>query len=297
MAGITTLGTTIEDNLGTIQAAVANGLTFFDTAYVYGYAGECEQFLARALGSRREQVVLATKGGVYWDDQRQQRRDGRPETIMRHCETSLSRLATDRIDLYYLHAPDPSVPVAQSAEAFVRLKAQGKIRAVGVSNFSRDQLAEFHAVCPIDAYQPMFNLLQRDIVTSQLPWCRDHGVSTIVYWPLMKGLLAGGLRRGYVFDPADQRLKYPVFRGVEWEKTQTLLDELDGLAAEAGCTIPQLVLNWTIQQPGIDVALCGAKRPAQIEDNVGTLRFRLDASQLARIEAAVARRGLISPTN
>lgn len=292
ITGITSINVTEADGLATLQAAADSGINFFDTAYCYGYDGESERMIARALGHRRDKLVIASKGGIHWED-RVQKRDARPATLLRQCDESLRRLNTDRIDLYYLHAPDPNTPLAESAVAFRQLREAGKIRSVGLSNASVSQLAEFHAVCPLDAYQPHFNMLQREIESSQLPWCVEHGVSVMVYWPLMKGLLAGKLPREYQFDPKDGRRKYPMFGGEEWERNHDFLDKLRPIAEEAKVTVAQVVLNWTIQRPGITVALCGAKRPDQILDNSATMEWCLTPEQIARIDRAIAERGPI----
>jgi aryl-alcohol dehydrogenase-like predicted oxidoreductase len=290
IAGVTSIDVTEANSLATLQAAVDHGVNFFDTAYCYGYDGESEKLIAKALGSRRDQIVIASKGGIHWKD-RVQQKDASAKTLQLECEESLRRLNTDRIDLHYLHAPDPNVPLAESATALKGLLDSGKIRSVGVSNFSLAQLAEFHAICPISAYQPHYNMLQREIESSQLPWCIENNVSVMVYWPLLKGLLAGKLPRDYQFDPKDGRRKYPMFVGEQWDKNQDFLDLLRPLAEEANVPLAQLVLNWTIQRPGITVALCGAKRPDQIIDNAGTMNWQLTADQIARIDAAIAERG------
>lgn len=290
ISGVTSLGVTEASSLATLQAAVDGGINFFDTAYCYGYEGESEKLISRALGSKRDQIVIASKGGIHFEN-RVQQKDASPATLWRECEESLQRLNTDRIDLYYLHAPDPKTPLTESAAALKGLLDSGKIRSVGVSNVTRDQLAEFHTVCPISAYQPHYNMLQREIESSQLPWCVEHGVSVMVYWPLLKGLLAGKLPRDHQFDPKDGRRKYPMFNGDEWHKNQDFLDQLRPLAEETGRTLAQVVLNWTIQRAGITVALCGAKRPDQILDNAATMTWKLTSAQIARIDHAIAERG------
>ena len=290
ISGITSIGVTEADSLATLQAAADSGINFFDTAYSYGYDGESERMIARALGHRRDELVIATKCGIHWENRIQQK-DARPATLLRQCDESLRRLNTDRIDLYYLHAPDPNTPLAESAAAFRRLLDADKIRSVGLSNASRSQLEEFHAVCPLAAYQPHYNMLQREIEVSQLPWCVEHGVSVMIYWPLMKGLLAGKLSRDHQFDPKDGRRKYPMFSGDEWRKNHDFLETLRPLAVETGTTVAQVVLNWTIQRRGITVALCGAKRPEQIRDNAATMNWSLTPDQIARIDRAISARG------
>ena len=290
ITGITSLGVDEESSLATLAAALDAGINFFDTAYCYGYSGESERMIARALGAHRQQVIIATKGGIHYE-QGKQVRDASPATLQRECEESLLRLQTDYVDLLYLHAPDPQVPVAESAGALRQLLDSGKARSIGASNFTLQQLREFAQVCPLSAYQPHYNMLQREIEGEQLPWCLEHHVSVICYWPLMKGLLAGHLPRDHVFEARDGRQKYPMFHGVEWQKTQDFLDVLRPIAAEVGKTVAQLVINWTIQHPGITAALCGAKRPTQIQDNAGGMNWNLNAEQLSRINAAIAARG------
>lgn len=291
ITGITSIDVNEGDSLRALQAALDAGINFFDTAYVYGYAGESERLIARALGHRRDEIVIASKCGLHWEEKRQQH-DARPATILRECDESLRRLGTDRIDLYYLHAPDPNVPVAESAGALRQLLDAGKVRAVGVSNFkSIAQYEQFHAVCPITADQPHYNMLQREIEAERLPWCVAHGVSVCVYWPLMKGFLAGKLARDHQWDPKDGRQKYPVFQGQQWDKTHDFIDKLRPIAADAGLTLAQLVIAWTIQRPGITAALCGAKRPEQIRETAGAMRVALTAEQLERIDRAIAERG------
>jgi aryl-alcohol dehydrogenase-like predicted oxidoreductase len=292
IAGITSINVTEANSLATIERCFELGINFLDTAYCYGRDGESERLICRALGSRREEIVIATKGGIHWGPDGKQVKDGRPETLRRQCEESLRRLGTDRVELLYLHAPDPNVPVAESAGALKALMDEGKTRSVGLSNASLEQLEQFAAVCPLAAFQPHYNMLQREIEADTLPWCVAHNVSVMVYWPLMKGLLAGKLPRNHVFAPGDGRAKYQMFQGQEWQKTQDLIDELREIATEAGRTVAQLVINWTIHQPGISVALCGAKRPDQIEENAGAVGWRLSDAQLARVTAAISRRGV-----
>ena len=292
IAGITSIDVSETDSLATLRAAFDAGINFFDTAYCYGYDGESERLIGKALGSRRSEIVLATKGGIHWGPDKKQVKDGRPETLQRQCDESLQRLNTDVIDLYYLHAPDPQIPLAESAGAMKRLLELGKIRAVGVSNLKTiDQYLEFHAVCPISADQPHYNMLQREIEESRLPWCRKHNVAVNVYWPLMKGLLAGRLPRDHQFDPRDGRPKYPIFQGEEWRKNQDFLDLLRPIATEAGVTVAQLVIAWTIARPGVTSALCGAKRPSQILETAAAMTVRLTSDINAAIDAAIRARG------
>ncbi len=292
IAGITSIGVTAADSLATVGAALDAGINFFDTAYCYGYDGESEKLIGRVLRPHRREVVIATKCGIGWGPDQKQLKDARPETIRRQCEESLRRLGVEVIDLYYLHAPDPHVPVAESAGALRELLAAGKVRAVGVSNFHHiSQYEAFHAVCPISADQPHFNMLQREIEAERIPWCQAHGVSVMVYWPLMKGFLAGKLTRDHVWETQDGRQKYPVFQGDQWDQTHDFLDQLRPIASRHACPLATLVTAWTIQRPGITAALCGAKRPDQIQESAEAMDLVLTALDLAEIETAIQARG------
>ena len=295
IAGVTSVDVTEEASLATLEAAFEAGINFFDTAYCYGYEGESERLVGKVLGSRREKVVIATKCGIHWGPDRKQARDARPETIARECDESLRRLGMEYIDLYYLHGPDPATPLARSAEALRKLLESGKVRAVGVSNFSSvEQYEEFAAECPIAADQPHYNMLQREIEVDRLPWCRRHNVSVNVYWPLMKGMLAGKLRRDHVWDPKDGRQKYPIFMGEQWTKNHDFVDALRPIAERAGRTVGQLAVAWVIQRPGITTALCGAKRPEQIREIAPAMTWTLSAEELALVDAAIAARGEVA---
>ncbi|MEM7783324.1 MAG: aldo/keto reductase [Planctomycetota bacterium] len=284
IAGMTSLEVNDRDSLATLHAAIDSGINFFDNAHCYGVSGESEKLLGQAIAGKRDEVVIATKGGIHWDANGVRHYDGTPPRLILECEESLRRMQIDVIDLYYLHAPDPTVPVESSAEAFLKLAQSGKIRTVGVSNFSLDQLQDFHQVCPVTAIQPPFNMLQREIESDVIPWCVEHQISVVNYWPLMKGLLAGKIRRGHVFDPADKRLTYAIFQGEAFERAQCLLDYLDQIALETGRTVAQVVVNWTYSQFGITSTLCGAKRDWQIQDSAGAMGWELDSASLQKID-------------
>lgn len=284
IAGMTSLDVNEADSLATLAAARDQGINFFDTAYCYGPAGESEKLLGRALADQRDDVVIASKGGIHWNSSLQQQQDAAPATILRQCEESLRRLRTGHLDLYYLHGPDPRIPLSETASAFQRLIDEGKIRYAGVSNCSVEQIEEFVSVCPIVAVQPRYNLLQRKIESSLIPWCQQRKIGVVHYWPLMKGLLAGKIRRNHAFDPRDKRLRYPIFQGENFEKAQSLLDLLDQIAADQQKTVSQVVVNWSMHRPGITATLCGAKRDWQISETAGAMGWRLDQRNLQRIE-------------
>ena len=291
IAGMTSLDVNESDSIKTIQAALDCGVNFFDTAYCYGSDGESERLLGRVIASCRQEVVVASKGGIHWQGSERQL-DASPDRIQYECSASLKRLGTNYLDLYYLHAPDPSTPIEESAIAFSQLVEQGCVRAVGVSNLSVEQTKRFHAICPLSAVQPPYNMLLRGIEAELIPWCQQNQISVIPYWPLMKGLLAGRLTRSHPFRAGDGRQKYSAFQGTEWQKNHDLLDQLRTIADSAGKTVAQLVVNWTIHQVGITAALCGAKRGYQIEETAEAMNWVLTPGQRAKIQAALQSRGL-----
>jgi aryl-alcohol dehydrogenase-like predicted oxidoreductase len=287
---VTTVDTNDADSIATIRKCFDVGINHLDTAYVYGPHGESENLIRRALGDRRHEMVIATKCGIHFEGTAMVN-DGRPQTLQRECDESLCRLGTDHVDLLYMHSPDENVPIEESAAALRELMAVGKTRAVGASNCTLEQFQAFNAVCPLAAVQLPYNILQRDIERRTIPWCRQQGIAVIVYWPLMKGLLTDRLTRDHVFDERDPRRNFPMFQGSEWQKNQDFLDRLREAAALTGHTVAQLVINWTIHQPGITAALCGAKRPWQIEETARAMGWQLTPTQRELIDAALTARG------
>ncbi|MDG2358708.1 MAG: aldo/keto reductase [Planctomycetaceae bacterium] len=290
VTGITSVDVTRERSEATIRAAWHAGINFFDTAYMYGYDGESEKMIGDVLHDVRDEIVIATKCGLHWKN-KASISDATPKRIIAECDESLLRLGTDRVELYYLHTPDPQVPIAESAGAIRELMQAGKVLSAGLSNASVAELTEFNAVCPLSAYQPHYNMLQREIEDSQIPWCIENSVSAMVYWPLMKGLLAGKLPRDHQFHPKDGRQKYPMFQGEEWERNHDFIDRLREIATDTGHSVPDLVINWTIQRSGITAALCGAKRPEQIVETAATLSWQLSQDAVRAIDQAIADRG------
>lgn len=295
IAGMTSLDVTESDSLATLAAALDAGVTHFDTAYAYGVDGESERLIAKALGHRRDEIVIATKGGIAVSADGSRIIDARPATLSEQCDESLRRLNTDHVELLYLHAPDGTTPICESAGTLRRLQDEGKTRMVGASNLSLPELIEFAAECPLAAIQPNYNMLQRDIEHDIVPWCVENDVSILVYWPLLKGLLAGKLDRDHVFVEKDGRRKYSQFQGEQWQRNQDLIDKLRKIADDAGRTLAQLVINWTVHQHGITAALCGAKRPRQIRETAGALGWSLTDEHHTAIDQALAERG--TPTD
>ena len=301
LAGMTRDGITREAAIAVVRAAIDSGVTHLDTAYCYGQHGESERAIREALsGRRRDDAVIAGKCGIHWEpDQaknppRRQVVDGRPERIRAEVDESLDRLGVDWFDLLYLHAPDPTVPIEESAGELKRLLEAGKARAIGLSNASAENLARFATTCPLAACQMQFNMLQREIEVEVLPWCLTHGVAMVVYWPLMKGLLAGRMRRGQTFPTSDSRYKYPIFNGPEFDRNLDFVDAVRPVAARLGCELPDLVLAWTVEQPGITSVLFGATSPEQVRENAAAMRCELDDDARTAIREAIRARGPVA---
>jgi len=292
---MTRAGITPSAAVATVAAALEAGIAHLDTAYCYGEAGESERAIARVIaGRQREKAMIASKCGIHWEPGRKQCVDGRPERIRGEVEESLTRLGTDYLDLLYLHAPDPAIPIEESAGALSEMLADGKTRAVGVSNVSLPQLERFAAACPLAACQMHFNMLQREISAEILPWCHSHGVAMFVYWPLMKGLLAGLMPRDMVFPTSDSRHKYPMFTGEEFQRNLDFVDSLRPIATRLGCELPDLVLAWTAEQPGITCVLFGATSPEQVQINARALACELDDNAREAIALATRDRGTVA---
>ena len=285
IAGVSSLDVNDADSLATIHAALDAGINFVDTAFSYGYDGEADRLLSHVLRTRRADVVLASKVGSHYDSNRARIVDGRPETLVAHARLTCARLGVEQVDVIYLHEVDPNVPLSDSAAGIQEIVTLGLARYAGVSNVDAQQLADFHAICPVVVVQPPFNMLQTAKVDCIRDYCLQHQISIACYWVLMKGLLAGKLPRDHQFHPADRRLTYPIYQGQAWERSQDLLDNLRQLAQELRCTVAQLVIAWTLVQPGISVALCGAKRPSQIQETAAAMSLELSAEILSRIDA------------
>jgi len=264
---------TDEAAVAVIDAALEAGVNHLDTAHAYGREGESERRVGRATGGRRDQIVLATKVGVYWDEAGTLQRTGRPDLLRRHFDESLRRLGVDHVDLLYFHAPADDAPLAESAGLFRQVLAEGKTRAVGVSNLSVEQMETFAAECPFVACQVRYNRLQREIEADILPWCRAHQVSVVAYEPLALGLLTGKFQPGHVFAEDDWRRRSPLFTGDAWLKNLDEVERSRPMAQAQGCSMAQWAIGWVISQPGVVSALCGAKRPEQIRENARVAAF------------------------
>lgn len=290
IAGVTTLGTTRESSLATIRAALDCGINFFDTAHCYGFNGEADALLSDSIG-QRDDVVIASKVGMHYAADKSRIVDGRPDTLKRHAKEVLTRLCRERLDILYLHLPDPEVPIEDSAGAIKDLVDQGIALHAGVSNVTSIELTRFSSVCRPAIVQSPFNMLQQTQQAGIMRAAADQSMATAAYWVLMKGLLAGNMPRDHVLDPGDRRLAYEVFQGSCWERAQDMLDCLRQLSLELACTVSQLVVAWTLQQSHVTTCLCGAKRPEQIRETAAAMALELSSADLKRLDAIIAKHG------
>jgi aryl-alcohol dehydrogenase-like predicted oxidoreductase len=284
-------GSDASESVRTIHAAVEMGITLIDTAPVYG-RGLSEEIVGRALreyGGDPDAVLVATKVGLRWP-QGGVVRDARPAGIRQEVEDSLRRLGRERIDLLQVHWPDPLVPVEETAAAMAALHASGKIRAVGVSNFSPEQMEAFRRAAPLHASQPPYNLFEREVEHDVLPYCARHGITTLTYGVLCRGLLSGRMRPDTSFSGDDLRAEDdPKFRQPAYAEYLAAVDRLDRFAQENyGRRVIHLAARWALDQPGVDVALWGARRPEQIEAVEGVFGWSLDADALETIDRIVS---------
>ncbi|PQZ69387.1 aldo/keto reductase [Achromobacter sp. MYb9] len=280
-----------------IRASVDTGVRLIDTAPAYGL-GHAERLVGTALQGRRHQAVIATKCGLVWHTQQGTHffdEDGKPvhrhlgrASIFHEVEQSLGRLQTDYIDLYITHWQDSGTPVAETMGALLDLKRQGKIRAIGISNATPETLAEYLRHGPVDAIQERYSLIDRDIESTLLPPCQEHGVASLGYSSLALGLLAGPIDPSRQFTGDDQRAGNPRFSAANRAKLKAFFDALAPLRQRLDCSYAQLMIAWTTRNGGVSTALCGARTPAQAIQNARAANLTLDPTALAAIDTAAA---------
>jgi aryl-alcohol dehydrogenase-like predicted oxidoreductase len=272
------------ESIAVIQKAIDLGVTFLDTADIYGI-GHNEELVGRALRGRREQVVLATKfGNVRGQDGSFQGVNGKPEYVRSACDASLRRLGTDVIDLYYQHRVDPNTPIEDTVGALAELVREGKVRFVGLSEAGSQTIRRAHAVHPISALQTEYSLWTRDPEDEILPTIRELGIGFVAYSPLGRGFLTGQIKRVEDLAPDDWRRNSPRFQGENFQRNLRLVTEIESMAREKKCTSSQLALAWVLAQGQDIVPIPGTKRAQYLEENVAATRVRLDSEDLARID-------------
>jgi aryl-alcohol dehydrogenase-like predicted oxidoreductase len=279
--------TDTAEAMGAIRRAVDKGVTFFDTAQAYGF-GQSEHLLSAALrGVPREQVVIATKGGLRPTDSGLVR-DASARWIRQGVDASLRALGTDYVDLYQVHWPDPATPFDETAQALAGLIAEGKIRHAGVSNFDAGQLEVFGLTWPAETLQAPYDLFRRDIEAEVLPYTKAHDIGVLVYGPLAHGLLSGSLRPGTRFARDDWRSRSPMFQGQAYARNLRVVAELGALATELGCTLPELAIGWTLANPAVQVAIVGTRDRDHVDEALAASALALDEEVMQRIDALMA---------
>jgi aryl-alcohol dehydrogenase-like predicted oxidoreductase len=277
-------GSDEAESISTIRAALEHGINVIDTAPAYGF-GRSEEIVGKAIaeGRLRSRVIIATKAGLAWHDGKVFR-DASRKRIMREVEDSLRRLRTDHIDIYQVHWPDPLVPVAETAGAMHTLFKQGKIRAIGVSNFSVAQMEQFRHVAPLHVLQPPYNLFERDIEADLLPYCRKNRIATFGYGALCRGLLSGRITQDTAFDGDDLRRTDPKFQQPRFAYYLAAVQRLDRLARDRfNKRVIHLAVRWMLDR-GITTALWGARHPGQLQPVDEVPGWSLDAASNAEID-------------
>jgi aryl-alcohol dehydrogenase-like predicted oxidoreductase len=277
------------------SAAVARarelGITCFDTAGAYGL-GRSEELLSQALGRERADVVIATKGGIQWE---RATPSGRARTvrsssranILRDVDASLRRLRLDCIPLYFIHWPDPLTPIAETMEALCACRGSGKIRHIGVSNFSVDQICAAHEVAALSAVQVQYSLVDRHAERDIVPCCQRLGISVLAHGPLAQGLLTGKLGQESRFGADDRRSRLPRFTPQGLSDAAQALSAMRKVATTSGRSLAQIAIRWVLDSSDVACAISGAKSPGQVEENVGAVGWRLTGHQLRQLAGEV----------
>ena len=272
-----------------IQLAREQGVNFFDTAQAYGF-GKAEQILGKALASdlrhRRDEVVIATKGGI--NPGGDPSRDAGRANLRDGVEQSLRALGVDHIDLYQVHWPDTRTPPEETAGALQELVDEGKIRHVGVSNYTTAQLTAFDRTRAAETLQPPYHLFRRAIEVDPLPYAREHDIGVLAYSPLGSGLLTGALGPDSTFAPDDWRSQSSAFQGENLRRNLAVVDRLAEFASDKNASVSQLAIAWVLAQPGVHVAIAGARQPAHVETSLAADELDLTQDDLAEIDRITA---------
>jgi aryl-alcohol dehydrogenase-like predicted oxidoreductase len=291
-----------KDAVDAVRASIDDGVNTIDTAAIYGQ-GHSEELVGRAIrGIPRDKVVIATKGGRRWDSAEGSdpwsttdnhgkpitiRSNSRKQSIVEECEQSLKRLGVDVIDLYQIHWPDKTTTIAEAIGAMEDLRRQGKVRAIGVSNYGVDLLREAHGVATVHSLQPPYSLIQRQIERDgTLAFCRENNIAVIVYSPMERGLLTGKVTPDRQFAPGDHRATHKFFTVDNRKRVLAALEKVKPIADRHGASYAQLVINWTFHEPGVTAALVGARNAEQATHNAGAMRFTLSADERAEVRRA-----------
>ena len=275
-----------RESIAAIREAIDLGINWIDTAAIYGL-GHSEEVVAAALEGVQNRPYVFTKCERVWNERGEIGKSLKAESIRRECEASLKRLRVDVIDLYQIHWPEPAEDVEEGWETLNRLKTEGKVRWIGVSNFDAAQLARASTIAPVASLQPPYSMLRRDIEESILPYCLAHGIGTIVYSPMQSGLLTGSWSQERMAAlPADdwRKEKNRHFQPPLFERNLQLVEVLRTIAARHGATPGQVAIAWTLRHPAVTAAIVGARKPGQLRDLLPAATLTLTATDLAAID-------------
>jgi aryl-alcohol dehydrogenase-like predicted oxidoreductase len=286
-----------------INRALDLGINSFDTAEAYGF-GASEKSLAKALGGRRKEAIITTKFGVGYPDAAPSYRDSSRKRVMESIEKSLKALNTDHVDVYLIHWPDRSIPFEEPMRALDDLVKQGKVRAVGLSNFKLDEIKNCAKTRPIDVVQYCWNMFDRRMQTEIFPYCRENNIGVMAYGSLAYGMLTGTFNEEMAFDKSDWRSKrgqllninlfQHLFDSEHYLKNLRAVEELKAMAKRYGKSLPQFALRWTTSNPIVSTALVGCRNPQEVDDNVGALGWSISEADMKEIEAIFARHGAVT---
>ena len=273
------------DSMRTIQTAIDAGINWLDTAAIYG-CGHSEEVVGRALKELAQKPLVATKCSLLWNDKREKRSCLEHDSIIRECEDSLKRLGVEVIDLYQIHWPQPDEQLEEGWEAMAALVQQGKVRYIGTSNFTVEQLERVGNLHPVASLQPPYSMLRRDIEAELLPYCGDNKIGIVAYSPMQKGLLTGKFTKEYMqtLAPDDHRLKDGNFIGDKFEDNLAVVDALRPIAHRSGKTLAQLAIAWVLRKTEVTAAIVGARKESQIEETVQAGDWVLDEEDIQEIE-------------
>ncbi|WP_138295178.1 MULTISPECIES: aldo/keto reductase [unclassified Clostridium] len=278
----------LKDSIDAIHTALDNGINFIDTAPIYGF-GNSEEVVGKAIQGYKDKVMIATKCGIVWGEEKVSRKYAGYDSIIKECDMSLKRLGVDVIDLYQIHWPDVTTPIEESMRALNKLKEVGKIRYIGVSNFSAEQIEEAQQYGEVNSLQPPYCMVNRT-AEDLMKWCKQRGIGTLTYGSLGAGILTGAFRELPHFEADDRRLKfYDYFVEPKFSKIMELLKALDAIAADHGKPTAQVALNWSTQNPIVDTALCGIRNPREAKENCDAMDWMLSEDEIKTIDAAYAK--------
>ncbi|MDP9382518.1 MAG: aldo/keto reductase [Chloroflexota bacterium] len=284
-----------QDSIAAINRAIDLGINWIDTAAVYGL-GRSEQVVARALKGRTDRPYVFTKCGLVWDENRQVGNSLKADSIRKECEDSLRRLETDVIDLYQIHWPNPDEDIEEGWSTMAELQKEGKVRWIGVSNFSVEQMQRAQAIAPVSSLQPPYHLLKPEVEEEILPFCLDQGIGVINYSPMASGLLTGRMTRERIesLPEDDWRKRGEEFQEPNLSRNLELADLLGQIGERHGRSAAVVAIAWTLRHPAITGAIVGARRPEQVDGIIDAAEFRLSEEELAEIDAFRSRTGMLA---